>query len=102
MGKNYMGAKLWYLSCPAVSQISNLTVASFTATSARRTPPQCKENDLEFKELALHEAQNEAGLSSAHVPEAPEIERRRNLTTHQLRIYVRRRKEDDPSTKLEN
>ena len=26
-----MGAKLWYLSCPAVSQISNFTVASFTA-----------------------------------------------------------------------
>lgn len=27
-----MGAKLWYLSCPAVSQISNFTVASLTAT----------------------------------------------------------------------
>jgi len=27
-----MGAKLWYLSCPAVSQISNFTVASFTAS----------------------------------------------------------------------
>ena len=26
-----MGAKLWYLSWPAVSQISNFTVASFTA-----------------------------------------------------------------------
>jgi hypothetical protein len=26
-----MGAKLWYLSCPAVSQISNFTVVSFTA-----------------------------------------------------------------------
>lgn len=26
-----MGAKLWYLSCPAVSQISNFTVSSFTA-----------------------------------------------------------------------
>jgi hypothetical protein len=26
-----MGAKLWYLSCPAVSQISNLTVSSLTA-----------------------------------------------------------------------
>lgn len=26
-----MGAKLWYLSWPAVSQISNFTVASLTA-----------------------------------------------------------------------
>jgi hypothetical protein len=25
-----MGAKLWYLSCPAVSQISNFTVSSLT------------------------------------------------------------------------
>ncbi|CAA7410649.1 unnamed protein product [Spirodela intermedia] len=89
---SYMGAKLWYLSCPAVSQISNLTVASFTANV-------CEKNAAPM-ELALHEAQNEAGLSSAHVPQKHlkhknlrsdrrlEIERRRNLTTHQLRIYV--------------
>ena len=28
-----MGAKLWYLSCPVVSQVSNFTVASFIASA---------------------------------------------------------------------
>jgi hypothetical protein len=29
---SYMGAKLWYRSCPAVSQISNFTVVSLRQT----------------------------------------------------------------------
>nr|UBT01701.1 NAC transcription factor 97 [Litchi chinensis] len=58
---SYIGAKLWYRSWPAVSHISNLTVASFTANV-------CEKNAAPIK-LTLYKPQDKTGFSSSHVTE---------------------------------